>query len=311
MSAYTVSKVLRISRNVVSLNRSIAFYRDRLGFTSAGLTFSMDRTLANLLGFEHQPKVQRLRHGSQELELVEAGSNARPYPPLSRSDDPWFQHFALRCADIRNAFKRLYRTDSASPLPAAISSYPESPSVIQLPSHSGGAKAFKFRDPDGHPVELIELAVVGFGKHAVSHGIDHSAISVSNVQTSIDFYTGMLGLSVGARQTNSGNEQAALDALQDPVVDVVAIQTVPRTVPHIELLSYHHPENEGIKPESYVVPGAADIASDRLVLSVERPLDASRSIGIPSHYTGRDYLEVATLIRDPDGHVLLIEPGYR
>jgi catechol 2,3-dioxygenase-like lactoylglutathione lyase family enzyme len=87
------------------------------------------------------------------------------------------------------------------------------PQGLNLPATSGGVSAFKFRDPEGHPLELIAVppgAVPPQWRMAsqnVCLGIDHSAISVSSTATSIDFYES-LGLDRGGGSLNVGREQA-------------------------------------------------------------------------------------------------------
>jgi catechol 2,3-dioxygenase-like lactoylglutathione lyase family enzyme len=86
MKPAPITRIIRISRNVVELDRSTAFYQDRLGFQATGPAFIMDRTLADELGFGARDiNVQRLRLGEEEVELVEAGPNARPYPSPNTS----------------------------------------------------------------------------------------------------------------------------------------------------------------------------------------------------------------------------------
>jgi len=299
-----VNRIVRISRNVTELRSSVAFYQERLGFQPSGPAFRMEDALVDLLGFGQQTvNVQRLRLGAQELELSEAGPHVRPYPLNSTSADLWFQHIAIRCNNIETAVQQLYRPDSTSALPTAISARTgEVRSPIRLPKNSGGATAFKFRDPDGHPVELIQFpSDMGAGP-ACNGAIDHSAISVSNVEASVDFYTAVLGLTVGTRQTNSGKEQGELDDLKDAVVEVVALQTSPQMSPHIELLGYRSPVGTALAH----VASPTDIASDRLVLYLSGLSSVVAALNAPSHVLRLVSYGSAALIRDPDGHLLLL-----
>lgn len=93
----------------------------------------------------------------------------------------------------------------------------------------GSGWHYKFRDPDGHPLELID----------------------------------QLGFTVAARQTSRGPEQDRLDDLTDTIVAVVALQPTIAT-PHRELLAYHSPPVSPALPRS-----AHDIAATRLVLAVD------------------------------------------
>ena len=88
-----------------------------------------------------------------------------------------------------------------------------------LPPNTGSVTAFKFRDPEGHPLELIRFRrrrARLFGKRMPGKGIlgyDHTAISVMDVERSTAFYTDLLGFHVGGRSLNRGPEQDRLDGL--------------------------------------------------------------------------------------------------
>jgi len=295
-----ITRIIRISRNVVELDRSTAFYQDRLGFQATGPAFIMDRALADELGFGARDiNVQRLRLGEEEVELVEAGPNARPYPSPNTSADLVFQHLAVRCMDIDTAFKRLYREDSASACPTAISRSPDySPAPIRLPDSSGGVTAFKFRDPDGHPLELLQPAGDEDARSTVRAGVDHTAISVSSAPSSIAFYADLLGLTTSAYQTNSGSEQGWLDALENPIVEVVSLQTTSELSPHLELLAYRRP----IAPASHTRAEATDIVSDRIVIRCSDVSRLAANFGMASRLIRSAAGELALLFRDPDGH---------
>lgn len=299
-----VNRIVRISRNVMELGRSVAFYQERLGFQPSGPAFRMEDALVDLLGFGQQTvNVQRLRLGAQELELSEAGPYVRPYPLNSTSADLWFQHIAIRCDNVENALRQLYRPDSTAALPTAISGRTGAVrSPIRLPENSGGATAFKFRDPDGHPVELIQLPGDTRARSAFNSAIDHSAISVSNVKASVDFYTAILGLTVGTRQTNSGQEQGALDDLKDAVVEVVALQTSPQLSPHIELLCYRRPVGTALAH----VASPTDIASDRLVLYLSGLRSVVAALKVASPVLKLVSYGSAALAPDPDGHLIVL-----
>jgi len=84
-----------------------------------------------------------------------------------------------------------------------------------LPLSSGGVAAYKFRDPDGHPLELIhfpggEPAERWAGAPGLFLGIDHSAITVTDLDAAIGFLGGALGLTVSERGLNRGPGQARL-----------------------------------------------------------------------------------------------------
>lgn len=259
-----------------------AFFEAALGFRRLATERLSGAEFGRLMGVEGGADSIRLGLGSEIIELLQFDRPGRPYPPDSLASDLIFQHFAIVAADVRQAFERL----SAVPGWRAISV--EGPE--HLPAASGGVTAFKFRDPDGHPLELL-----GFPSGDVPTrwrarpgndcclGIDHSAIGVADTALTVAFYE-RLGLAVTARSLNVGAEQARLDGLTEPCVDVTAL-TPPQATPHIELLCYR----------SFVHGGAAemrsnDVAATRLVLET------------------RGSAPVLNL-KDPDGHHLLIAPS--
>lgn len=217
--------------------------------------------------------------GAQRLELLEFDPPGRPYPRSSSACDLSFQHFAIVVRDMGRAFERLCVTSGWS----AISSH----GPQRLPASSGGVTAFKFRDPEGHPLELLSFAPEHepdywrAARGELCLGIDHSAISVADSARSITFYRS-LGFEVAARSLNQGPEQAHLDGLLDPRVEVTAL-TVARATPHLELLCYRQPV-----PTAHEV-ARHDIAATRLVLQTQERLSAR-----------------SELRRDPDGHYLLL-----
>ena len=227
---------------------------------------------------------------------------------------PRFQHVAVVASDMDRAYGQL---QSVAPVPISRGG-PQ-----RLPAASGGVRAFKFRDPDGHPLELIEFPA-GSGdqrwqaaktrrRAGPTLGIDHSAISVSDVERSVAYYQ-QLGFTVGARQRNSGAEQARLDGLDSSEVEVVALLPVDRSGPHLELLGYQTPQ-----PISVPVgkPGVgAQVTRDRLVWQLAEP-QAPGLVAVPpdaAHATPRALSAPVAgahvgLLVDPDGHLHELVPA--
>jgi hypothetical protein len=123
------------------------------------------------------------------------------------------------------------------------------PAPRRLPASSGGVTAFKFRDPEGHPLELLAFQpdTVPPRWRETPHrdgpclGIDHSAIAVSGTAASAAFYQQVLGFSVVGGSLNRGREQEQLDAVPGAVVEVTALDPGSDHPPHLELLCYRSP----------------------------------------------------------------------
>lgn len=273
------ARLLRVAINVPDLDAATGFYCGALGFQPIGVP-ERDDILSGLAG--QAVTRRRLRLGAQELEL---SCFARPGQPVFRgtSSDLRFQHIAIVVRDMQAAHARL----------ADWSVQPISQDGPQrLPAAAGGVTAFKFRDPDGHPLELIHFpegsAPAAWRDppgDALHLGYDHSAISVADADRSIAHYAQRYGLTVTARQLNHGPAQERLDALAGVRVEVVALDPAGSPTPHLELLCYRQPRPALDGPE----PRPDDLAATRLVLAAA----ASDPV----------------LESDPDGHFSLVLPG--
>jgi catechol 2,3-dioxygenase-like lactoylglutathione lyase family enzyme len=296
-----VQTLLRIERNTADIARAIAFHRDALGFrVDDGNAAAPAWTLLPGL-CDAAPRCARLSLGVQTLVLAEF-PNAAPYPQDGASNDASFQHCAIVVDDMDAACARVMR-HGATPITQ------DGPQT--LPPSTGSVTAFKFRDPDGHPLELIAFPP-GTGDPAWQSprtrgptlGIDHSAIGVADVDRSILFHE-LLGLHVAGRGVNRGIEQQRLDDLADVEVDVVALEGTART-PHLELLGYRHPRGHANAPA-----GLAAIAADRLVWqaeAVDTLLEALTDGDFTDAIIASGFIGGATiaLLRDPDGHLLVL-----
>ncbi|MBY0611535.1 MAG: glyoxalase [Beijerinckiaceae bacterium] len=239
--------------------------------------------------------------GKETIRLRQALPTARPYPADVPGWSPLFQHIAIVVADMSAAYARL----CAQPAWTAIST--EGPE--QLPKSSGGVGAFKFRDPEGHPLELLAYPEddmpehwAGVGHNAPYLGIDHSAISVADTARSLAFYA-KFGFERQGGSHNRGVEQSRLDRTEAADVEVTSLIIPGAPHPHLELLCYRGPFG---RRSSWAEP--SDIASTRTVLAglsplIIRHLSAKHAELLAS---GSDK-DGSVLLHDPDGHLIRIE----
>jgi catechol 2,3-dioxygenase-like lactoylglutathione lyase family enzyme len=244
------------------------FY-EGLGFTAGSMERIPDEEMG-LLGLSGGGTRLPIRLGELFVTLDSFEEAGREYPRDATAADLCFQHFALVTADAAAAWKLTQRLGAA-----AISMQ----GPVKLPVSAGSVTACKFRDPDGHPLEFLQFPPENGIRRQDDGllGIDHSAISVSDVGASKRFYVA-LGLSVKSPTVNCGETQHALDGLPQPLVDVVPMMP-PQARPHLELLAYRNPAGRPAETT------ANDIAATRTVWASDR--DA--------------------LIRDPDGHLHVLK----
>lgn len=245
--------------------RLVAFY-DALGLAS-GPAERIPNEEMHLLGLGGTGERRRLTLGGSRLDLDTFSECGDPYPAAATAADLIFQHLAFVTDDVGAAWARV---QSAGGIPISRDG------PVTLPPSSGSVTAVKFRDPDGHPLELIQFVGARNGVWSSQGiiGIDHSAIAVSDVEISCRFYLEQ-GMTDGDATLNHGPTQVALDGLDGVRVKVVPLSPA-ATPPHLELLGYTVPRCRPQRPLS-----ANDIAATRITWQ-----------------TGRE-----ALVRDPDGHL--------
>ena len=300
--SHGVQQLRCVGRNTADLERACAFYRDALGFHIDDAR-GPPPTWTKLPGLGLVPaRCAHLSLGAQQIELTEL-PNGAAYPAGSRACDLWFQHCAIVVNDMRAAYDRVMR-HGATPITR------DGPQV--LPPETGSVTAFKFRDPDGHPLELIAFPTSSGdpGWHSrqgpgTTLGIDHSAISVGDVARSMRFYQ-LLGLHAAKHGVNRGIEQQHLDDLEEVEVDVIAMQPAAARTPHLELLGYRQPRGRASAATSVTAT-----AADRLIweaAAIDMLLDALDAADFGDAVVASGFIDGVTtaLLRDPDGHLLVL-----
>ena len=260
-----VDAVLRIVIPVSDLDRATKYYAEALSFTLADTA---------------ELPVVALRFGSETIELVP--HNGRSLSRDSRSNDRWFQHLAIVVSDIERAYAMVLR-DGAAPISAAPQKLPA------WNPNAGGIRAVYFRDPDGHPLELIQFPP-GKGdprwhdKDRLFLGIDHTAIAVRETETSLAFYRGGLGMRVGGTSENWGIEQERLSGVPGARVRITSMRAP--AGPGVEFLDYIEPMDGR--------PAPADTTPEDLwseVVVLHAAIEGAAGL----------------MLRDPDGHALVVE----
>jgi len=301
-----------VGMTVSDMERAVAFYTRVLSFRTISDVEVAGSAYEHLQGvFPARARVVRLRLGDEELELTEyLTPRGQPVPADSRSEDRWFQHVAVIVRDMDSAYAvlRRFHVEHASPEPQRLPDWNP---------NAGGIRAFYFKDPDRHTLEILWFPP---GKGAAKWhraggplflGIDHTAIVSGDTEASLAFYRDVLGLRVAGESENYGPEQERLNAVFGAHLRITALRA-PQG-PGIELLEYLAPRDGRPYPPdarandllhwetTIAAPDAA--AAERALRAVHAPLVSSGVIALDSLPLG---FARALLVRDPDGHVVRI-----
>ncbi len=303
--------VAGIALTVSDLDRSVAFYTRVLGFQVVRETETAGEALERLTGvFGARVRVATLALGDESLELVEyLAPRGRPYPALSRSNDGWFQHAAIIVSDMDSAYAVLRR--------ARAEHISTGPQTIPLSNPAaGGIRAFYFRDPDGHPLEILWFPP-GKGdarwqrRDRLFLGIDHTAVAVRSTPASLRFYRDLLGLRIAGESHNVGTEQAHLGNVEGADVRITGLRA-PRGI-GVEFLEYLAPRSGRPAPadtraNDLVATQTTVFVADAAAAAALLCRGAARCVSATPVAPGDTLLGFtrAFLVRDPDGHLLRV-----
>ena len=309
-----VIAVSKVSFTVKNLEAAINFYIQVLPFKLENIFFWEGENIQTLFGLADKSlriKVAQLSLGDEKIELLEFVTTVkgRAIPADSKSNDLWFQHFAMVVSDMDQAYQSI--KDNITP----VSHAPQT-----LPDYLGPAadiSAFYFQDPDGHILELIHLPPEKLDdefkeQEGLFLGIDHTAIGVHNTIETAVLYKGILELELLGGSRNYGVEQEKLTMVPDVEMDITLFGTGKGL--GIEFLEYLNP-TDGRKYPADSQP--VDLWHWHTTIQVNKLDEIYQTIqehkiriisnGIVDLMEGLEGTR-GLLIRDADGHaVLLVE----
>lgn len=309
-NAQIVQRVDAVGITVLDINRAMDFFTKVLPFEKVSEVEVAGSEYEQLKGvFGVRYKKVRLRLGSEEIELTDyLTAGGRSIPEDSHSNDLWFQHIAIVVSNMDSAYARLRKFNVVQ-----VSTAPQTlPKTIPA---AEGVKAFYFRDPAGHNLELIYFPP-GKGNpkwqqktDKIFLGIDHTAIGVSKTATSKIFYGDLLGVKYQGDSFNFGSEQEHLNNVQGARLHISGNKAEDGI--GVEFLEYLNPKNGRPYPK--------DERADDLIhyetIMITNQLDAlyeklkSKKLEFVSNGIVRisesNYLyKRGFYVRDPDGHVV-------
>ncbi len=311
ISVNSVTAVDSVGITVADMDKSIKFYTEVLSFKKVSDIEVLGNEYDRLQGiFGVRLRVVKLQLGDEFLELTEyLTPKGRAIPVESRSNDRWFQHIAIVVSDMDQAYEilRKNKVQYASTAPQRI---PDSNKA------AAGIRAFYFKDPDGHNLEIIYFPK-GKGDpkwqnaQGLFLGIDHTAIVVGNTEASLKYYRDILGLKLAGESENYGTAQEYLNNVFGAKLRISGLRA-PSGL-GIEFLDYIAPSdgkpfpadarsNDLFHWQTTLVVKDLNVIAQRLRAN-RTVFISTDTIAIPSSSLG---FKRGFLIRDPDGHPLRI-----
>jgi catechol 2,3-dioxygenase-like lactoylglutathione lyase family enzyme len=313
VTAKATTSVESVGMTVSEMDRAVEFY-SALTFQKVSDVEVLGDEFEHLEGvFGARMRIVRMQLGNEFLDLTQyLAPPGRPIPVDSRSNDLWFQHIAIVVGDMDKAFERLraVKVQFVSTGPQTL------PPSIKA---AAGIKAFYFRDPDGHNLEIIYFPTGKGDPHwhektdRLFLGIDHTAIGISNTEASLKFYRDLLGFHQAGESENFGTEQEHLNQVFGAHLHITGMRA--DAGPGIEFLEYLTPRDGRSRPANVrandLVHWQTMIATDELDLLAKRlqgahvPFVSPGVVAMPKDKAG---FSKGALVSDPDGHsVLLIQ----
>src|SRR3989441_5872216 len=295
---------------VSDMDRSVEFY-SALTFQKVSDVEVFGEEFEHLEGvFGARMRIVRMQLGNEYPDLTKyLAPPGRPIPVDSRSNDLWFQHIAIVVRDMDQAFDKLraLKVQFVSTGPQTL------PPSIKA---AAGIKAFYFRDPDQHNLEIIYFPP-GKGDPRWQEktdnlflGIDHTAIGIANTESSLRFYRDVLGLRKAGESENFGTEQEHLNQVFGAHLQITGMRAA--SGPGIEFLEYLTPRDGRSRPADVhandIVHWQTMIATDDVDLMVKKLRHAHVGFTSPGVVTmPKDKVGFAkgALVHDPDGHDVL------
>lgn len=241
LTAFTqIKKVDAIGITVSQMDRSVKFYSEVLGFKKVSDTELYGKEYEELQSiFGLRMRIVRMQLGEESIELTDyLTSGGRSIPEDAKSNDLFFQHIAIVVSDMDKAYQQLHKR-----MVMQVSTGPQTIPASNIAA--AGVKAFYFHDPDMHNLELIYFPK-GKGQPKWQQprgklflGIDHTAIGVSNTDSSLKFYEDILGAMRKGDSWNMGMEQAHLNFVEGASLHITGLRTAKG--PGIEFLQYLSP----------------------------------------------------------------------
>jgi catechol 2,3-dioxygenase-like lactoylglutathione lyase family enzyme len=311
-----VSRVDAIGITVKDMNRSVKFYSEVLGFKKISDNEFKGAEYEKLTGvFGLNIRVVRMQLGDEFIELTDyLTAGGRSIPQDQKSNDLFFQHIAIVVSDMDKAFQQLRKFNVEY-----VSTSPQTLPVSNVAA--AGIKAFYFHDVDNHNLELIYFPKgKGNPKWQSSNGkiflgIDHTAIGVSSTENSQKFYQDILGIERKGDSWNFGTEQEHLNNVEGASLHITGFRAA--AGPGVEFLQYLKPGPGKVYPEDTRADDIWFWQTTLFIADAESLYNKLKNSGYAfvskelAHMTANGIHTKSFIVKDPDGHAVLIRETVR
>lgn len=263
----TAGDVLRpghLGRTIGDLQTAVHFYHDLLGAGFAGDPTQPSRFFSSqpLIDFVSSPPQSEFRAVNMPIpgtsvdpgtvpemvvEVIEFRNIDRDqYIP--RLQDPGVSNLKLVVRNLDNAVAAL--KEAGVPV---ISAGGSPVNVIPMPGFTGNARAIMVRDPDGYPVELVEISPAPATNAPDGSNIigAHASLVVADIGQTLNFYRGLIGPDLRTWQSTDFRRDDAYNQLRNtPNAERrLATMLIPGSSFIVELIQYRNIENKPYRPK--------------------------------------------------------------
>ncbi|MGE3842972.1 MAG: VOC family protein [Vicinamibacterales bacterium] len=306
-----VGQVESVGLTVSDMDEALSFYTGTLPFVKVSERDAHDRPFELLTGlFGATARIVKLRLGNEFVELTEfLAPKGRPIPDDMRANDRVFQHVAIVVRDMDRAYTwlRAHHVRHASTAPQRLPEWNPA---------AGGIRAFYFRDPDGHFLEVISFpqgkgnpswqTAAADASTGLFLGIDHTAIVVNDTEASLRFYRDVLGFEVAGESENYDVEQEHLNNVFGARLRITGLRV--ERGPGIELLEYLAPRDGKPAPADLRANDLGHWQTTLVTGGLQPLMGLAREHRVALVSPGAVVLDDSwsfkngALTRDPDGH---------
>jgi catechol 2,3-dioxygenase-like lactoylglutathione lyase family enzyme len=136
---------------VRDMDKMVDFYKDAFGFEVVLDTMVGGKEADDIVGFPiKSERIVLMKLGDAQIELLQYKPAGRDYPKDYKSNDLFGVHLALETDDMERDYAML-KAKAVTIISKGPQTIPKSHPIF------AGTKVLYIQDPEGHPLELIQM----------------------------------------------------------------------------------------------------------------------------------------------------------